>query len=86
MNRWRKRESLKAKETHKNNDMVARKQMELQVLLVPKKDHQRNVNMVAVTSTSGLRVLVTAAHLMPGVYYITWLHETVHILRKVTAF
>jgi hypothetical protein len=42
--------------------------------------------MLAVTSTSGLRALATAVRLMPGVYYVTWLQETVHVLAKVTAF
>jgi hypothetical protein len=73
MNRLRKTKSLKAKERtqSKNSYMLARKQMELYVLLISKKDHKSNVTMLAATSTSGLRALATATRLMPGVSYVT---------------
>jgi hypothetical protein len=73
MNRLRKPESLKAKEKKKpqQKQLHGSKQMELQVLVISKRDHKRNVIMLAVTSTSGLRALATAVRLMPGVYYVT---------------
>jgi hypothetical protein len=46
--------------------------MELQVLLISKTDHKRNVTMLAATSTSSLRALATVVRAMPGVYcYLT---------------
>jgi hypothetical protein len=69
--------SFKEEGKHKQ-DHYTRKHMRLQVLHVKRQiTKETYVTMTTVTSNSDLRVLVVPVRLMPGVYYVTNIWETV---------